>query len=196
MHPVLFIESAAAGVLLINGVFCGPLEEGGQSFPAGRDAEVYIQLFPFGEKTPLTAWMRLSGGEIETLKPAQSVYALRWPDGVIQLELRTQDAPQADQQNTQTAATALLRYLTMRLAGDPQAERLLLRAQDAPDLLGYEAVVPLRFAPLSTGERYDERAGLVRRTAENTAVVDAALAMTVPAGQGQRRIERIDIVRT
>ena len=90
----------------------------------------------------------------------------------------------------------LLRYLAMRLSGDPQAERLLLRAQDAPDLSMYEAAVPLRFGPTDADPRYDERAGLLRRTAHNVAAVDAALARTVPAGAGMKRIERIGIVRT
>ena len=37
---------------------------------------------------------------------------------------------------------------------------------------------------------------LLRRAAENVAFVDAALAVTVPAGQGRRLIERIEILRT
>ena len=64
MHPVLFIQSAAPGVLAINGQFCGPLDGEGQAFPAGRDAELYIQLFPFGQGAPLTAALVLRGGEI------------------------------------------------------------------------------------------------------------------------------------
>ena len=40
------------------------------------------------------------------------------------------------------------------------------------------------------------RAGLVRRIADNIAVIDAALAVTTPAGQGRRLIESINILRT
>ncbi len=196
MHPVLFIQSAAPGVLAINGQFCGPLDGEGQAFPAGRDAELYIQLFPFGQSVPLTAALVLRGGEIERLSPQGSAYALLWPDGVIQLELRAggEEAPAGAQQ---AADGVLLRYLVMRLAGDPQAERLMMRAQDAPaELHEYEAAVPLRFAPLDADPRHDERAGLMRRLAPNIAAVDAALASTVPVGPGMRRIERIEIVRT
>ena len=84
----------------------------------------------------------------------------------------------------------------MRLAGDPQAQHLLMRPQDAPDLSPYEAVVPLRFAPQNVPDRFDERAGLVRRLAPNVARVDTALAATVPAGQGRRMIERVEILGT
>ena len=44
--------------------------------------------------------------------------------------------------------------------------------------------------------RNAERAGLLKRLAPNVARVDAALASTVPAGQGRRMIERVEIVRT
>lgn len=198
MHPVLYIQSAASGVLTVNGVFCGPLEDGGQAFPAGNDAEIYIQLFPFAPGSlPVTAAMRLAGGKIERLWPQESVYALCWPDGIIQLEIIVPDAGKAAARHEETvAADTLMRYLSMRLAGDPQAELLLLRAQDAPDLSPYEAVVPLRFAPLDARERCDERAGLVRRLGHNVAAVDAALAATVPVGRGMRRIERIEIIET
>ena len=115
------IESAARGVLFVNGQFCGPLEEGGQAFPASPEAEIYVQLFPFsGKAAPLTVAMRLRGGEIERLEPQEHAYALLWPDGILELELRPEwpgetPAPQ----ETQTAASGtLLRYLTMRLAGD------------------------------------------------------------------------------
>ena len=68
MQPVVFIESGADGVLLVNGFFCGPVGEG-QSFPAGRDAEVFIQLFPFGEALPVTVQLQLRNGQVERLFP-------------------------------------------------------------------------------------------------------------------------------
>ena len=56
MGHVLFIESRTPGILMVNGQFCGPLEGDGQAFPAGKDAEIYIQLFPFSAGAmPLTA---------------------------------------------------------------------------------------------------------------------------------------------
>lgn len=199
MQPVVFIQSGADGVLLVNGFFCGPIGEG-QSFPAGRDAEVFIQLFPFGEALPVTVQLQLRGGRVERLVPQEAAYALCWPDGVIQVELRSsaqraQESAAKAQRQEETQGV-LMRYLSLRLLGDPQAERLLLDPRLGADLSGYEAAVPLRFFPQEASVRCDERAGLVRRLDENVAAVDAALAATVPAGQGMRRIERIEIVRT
>ena len=159
MVQMLMIESGVRGLLMVNGQFCGPVDGEGQAFPAGQSAEIYMQLFPFDESAaPLTAELRLREGRIERLEPRTRCFALVWPDGVIQLELRPQDEVQA------------------------------------PDLSGYHAAVPLRFAPLAASERFDERAGLVRRIADNVAQVDAALAITSPAGQGRRLIERMEIL--
>ncbi|MDO5299263.1 MAG: hypothetical protein Q4F18_07520 [Clostridia bacterium] len=199
MHQVLMIESVARGVLQVNGCFCGPLDGEGQAFPAGQDAEIYIQFFPFSpEIKPLTAALELREGQIARLEPQEQCYALMWPDGVIQLELRPvqEGGTQEDgQPEAQTAASGtLLRYLALRLTGDAQAQQLLMRPQETPELPAYDAVVPLRFAPLAASERFDERAGLVRRVAPNVAAVDAALAVTSPAGQGHRLIERIEVM--
>ncbi|HIU15408.1 MAG TPA: hypothetical protein IAC49_03045 [Candidatus Ventricola intestinavium] len=198
MHRILWIESAVDGVLMVNGCFCGPVDAQGQAFPAAEDAEIYIQLFPFQRGIqPLTVALELKNGGIEQLHPKESAYALIWPDGVIQLELRAdgEDA-QAQAEAVEVAPSALLRYLTLRLAGDERAAQLQMRPQDRISLPDYDAVVPLRFSPLRTQERFDERAGLVRRLEENVARVDTALAITSPAGQGHRLIERIEIVET
>lgn len=191
------IESAARGVLVVNGCFCGPLDAQGQAFPASDNAEVYIQFFPFAQgSAPLTAALELRGGQIARLEPEEACYALIWPDGLIQLELRPLGAqtPAEEGAQEQAASGALLRYLMMRLSGDPQARVLLMNPQDEPRLPAYDAVVPLRFGPMRAPERFDERAGLVRRLAPNIARVDAALAITSPAGQGHRLIERIEVM--
>ena len=202
MMQMLMIQSSVHGLLTVNGQFCGPLDGEGQAFPAGRNAEIYIQFFPFEASiVPLTARMQLREGHIEQLEPKERCFALIWPDGVIQLELRPQAAQdgQGEMQAQQVLPDTLLRYLAMRLVGDPQAALLWLRPQDAaaaPDLSAYHAAVPLRFGPQAAGERFDERAGLVRRVEDNVAVIDAALAVTSPAGQGHRRIERMEILPT
>ena len=200
MHQVLYIESRTPGLLTINGFFCGPLEGEGQAFPTGRNAEIYIQFFPYARAAqPLTVAMRLDGGQITRLEPQEAAYALIWPDGVIQLEL-TPDTQETEAE-TQTeppggaSSATLLRYLSAKLAGDAQADAFLMRPQDGADVSGYDAVVPLRFPPSHAPERYDERAGLVMRLAPNIARVDAALGATVPAGQGRRMIERVEIMR-
>ncbi len=199
MHQTLLIESGAQGVLFVNGQFCGPMERGGQAFPMGQNAEVYVQLFPFGEIMPLTVRLHMRDGQMKTLEPAENAFALIWPDGVVQLELRMKRQEELQPMDEEAAHGTLLRYLSLKLADDSQAHRLWLRPQDeanAPDLAIYHAAVPLRFAPLAVPERYDDRAGLVRRIADNIAVIDAALAVTVPAGQGRRLIESISILKT
>jgi len=200
MNRVLYIESRVPGVVHINGFFCGPLEGDAQAYPLGRNAEIYIQFFPFarGAQT-LTVAMRVEAGQITRLDPQDAAYALLWPDGIIQLELtpgQMEEPEPAETSRDGASSATLLRYLSAKLAGDMQADALLMRPQDGIDVSGYDAAVPLRFAPSSAPERYDERAGLVRRIAPNIACVDAALAATVPAGQGRRRIERIEIMRT
>lgn len=197
MRRVLLIESAGEGVLFVNGQFIGPMERGGQAFPCGQNEEVYIQLFPFGERAPLAAKLLLRSGQIAALEPQENCFALLWPDGIVQLELHMQVQEHERAQEERTDPNALLRYLAMRLAGDEQARFLLMQqdARDAPDLSEYHAAVPLRFAPQDTDGRFDMQAGLVRRIAPNVACVDAALAITVPIGQGRRLIERIKIIR-
>lgn len=195
MRHMLLIECGTPGVLFVNGQFCGPMEPEGQAFPCSADAEIYVQLFPFGECAPLTAKMRLCAGKIALLEPRESCFALLWPGGVIQLELRMGE--QTAQREDGGAMNALLRYLVMRLDDHPQAQLLLMQPQAGEvDLTGYHAAVPLLFSPGEGNERFDQRAGLVRREAENIACVDLAMAITSPAGQGRRLIERIEIVRT
>lgn len=188
----LLIESAVRGLLMVNGQFCGPVDAQGQTFPAGKDAEIYIQFFPLTEDVrALTVEMILEKGKIIKLEPQSRGYALVWPDDIIELELHPDGAPQNEE--TEAVSGVLLRYLTLRLNGDERAEQMIMRPVSLPT---YEAVVPLRFAPLRAPERFDERAGLVKRIAPNIARVDAALAMTVPAGQGRRMIEQIEVMQT
>ena len=200
MHRALYIESRTPGLLYINGYFCGPLEGEAQSYPLGQNVQIYIQFFPYGcGAQALAAAMRVEEAGITRLDPQDAAYALLWPDGIIQLELTPAMAQEPEAMDTGwdgASSATLLRYLSAKLAGDRQAEARLMRPQDGVDVSGYDAVVPLRFPPNHVSERYDERAGLVRRIAPNIACVDAALAATVPMGQGHRMIERIEIMRT
>lgn len=196
MRCMVAIQCAVRGLLTINGQFCGPVDGEGQTFPAAQDAEIFIEYRPFDENAkPLALELILEKGRVAKLEPAPCGYALLWPDGVIQLELKP-DAPEspAETETEQAAQSVLLRYLTLRLAGDAGADALLMHPGAAEGLPAYDAVVPLRFAPLRAPERFDERAGLVTRLAPNLARVDAALAVTVPTGQGKRLIERIEVL--
>ena len=198
MNHTLLIESAAQGLLLINGQFCGPMERDGQAFPLGRNAEIYIQLIPFGEAAPLAVGLEMRDGRIAKLYPKENAFALLWPGGVVQLELRMQSQKEPEQTAQRIEPDALVRYLHLRLAGDPRA--LLLRAGqqdgDAPDLSAYHAAVPMRFMGSDIPDGYALRAGLVRRAEENVAYVDTALAQMIDGGQGRRLIGRMDILRT
>ena len=198
MRCMLCIQCAIRGLLTVNGQFCGPVEEEGQTFPAARDAEIFIEYMPLTENAePMALELVLEKGKVQKIEPASRGYALLWPDGWIQLELRPKapDVPEIGE-TEQAASNVLLRYLTMRLAGDADAGALLMRPDAAEGLPAYDAVVPLRFAPLHAQERFDERAGLVTRLAPNIARVDAALAVTVPTGQGRRMIERIEVIQS
>jgi len=198
MYRILMIECACEGLLTVNGQFCGPLEAGGQAFPMSEWAQAYIQMIAYDPQIrPLAAVMELREGKIVRLEPKERCFALMWPDGVIQLELRPQeDDTQMGGKECAVQPNTLLRYLSMAIAGDARAKQLLMRAQDEISVLEYSAAVPLRFAPSSAPAQFDERAGLVRRVAANIAAVDTALAATVSAGQGRRMIERIEILRT
>ena len=198
MRKMLLIESAGDGLLFVNGQFMGPMEREGQAFPCGQNEEIYVQLFPFGECMPLTARLILQDGQITALEPQENCFVLLWPGGIVQLELHMQGRERETAQEGPSMPNVLLQYLNMRLVGDAQAQVLLIQRDERgiPELSEYHAAVPLRFAAQDADGRFDERAGLVRRIAPNIACVDAALAMTVPQGQGRRRIERIEILRT
>lgn len=198
MHRILYIESACRGLLTVNGQFCGPLEGEGQAFPMGGNLEAYIQFFPYEKAAlPLAAVLEVRGGQIKRLEPADRCFALMWPDGVIQLEIRAGcDEQTENKEERNIAPDTLLRYLMMKIAGDESAQQMLMQGASGIETAAYSAAVPLRFAPDGIPDRYDERAGLVRRILPNAAVVDAAFACTVPAGQGKRMIERIEVLPT
>ena len=128
MRCMLRIQCAVRGLLTVNGQFCGPVEGDGQTFPAAQDAEIFIEYMPLVENAgPLALELVLENGRIARLEPAARGYALLWPDGLIQLELRPDaaDTP-AETESEQAAQNVLLRYLTLRLAGDAGAGALLM----------------------------------------------------------------------
>ena len=119
MRCMIEMESAVRGLLWVNGQFCGPVDREGQTFPASENAEIFIQFFPLDIKTkPAALEMVLQNGSIARLEPETVGYALLWADGVIQLEIHPETDEQPDEQaQEQAAQTVLLRYLSMRLAG-------------------------------------------------------------------------------
>lgn len=88
MHPMLTVQ-APAGLLYLNGRFCG--ETGGSGIPLTRDGVVYLEYRPLAKRGDGMA-MRLdlkagqvSGGLVE------GAYAVQWPGGLIELELRGEE---------------------------------------------------------------------------------------------------------
>ena len=141
MRSMLHIQCAVRGLLTVNGQFCGPVDGGGQTFPAAQDAEIFIEYTPLAQSAaPLALELVLAGGEIVRLEPAARGYALLWPDGVIQLELRP-DAPGEPEtgEAEQAAQSVLLRYLALRLAGDAAADALLMHPAAVKGLPAYDA---------------------------------------------------------
>lgn len=91
-------SGAIRGLLTINGQFCGPVDGEGQTFPTARDAEIFIEYMPLTENAkPMALELALEQGKVSRIEPAPHGYALIWPDGLIQLELRPEapDMPEA-----------------------------------------------------------------------------------------------------
>ena len=192
---MLCIQCAIRGLLTINGNSRAGGRRGQRS--QRRDAEIFIEYMPLTENAkPMALELALEQGKVSRIEPAPHGYALIWPDGLIQLELRPEapNMPEAGE-TEQAAPNVLLRYLTMRLAGDAGADALLMRAGAAEGLPAYDAVVPLRFAPLHAPERGLTNARWVGHAARaEHRAGGAALAVTVPTGQGRRMIERIEVM--
>ena len=71
MRSMLHIQCAVRGLLTVNGQFCGPVDGGGQTFPAAQDAEIFIEYTPLAQSAaPLALELVLAGGEIVRLEPA------------------------------------------------------------------------------------------------------------------------------
>ena len=109
MRSMLHIQCAVRGLLTVNGQFCGPVDGEGQTFPTARDAEIFIEYMPLTENAkPMALELALEQGKVSRIEPAPHGYALIWPDGLIQLELRPEapDMPEAGE--TEQAAPNVL----------------------------------------------------------------------------------------
>lgn len=87
MQPILLIESAAPGLLYVNGQFCGELTEP-QAFPSWPDARALIEYRPLGRSfEPMACALTLQKGLIQP-HGQEGVFCVQWPEGVAQVELR------------------------------------------------------------------------------------------------------------
>lgn len=88
MHPMLMVH-APAGLLYLNGRFCG--ETGGSGLPLTRDGVVYLEYRPLAARDGSMALrLELKSGLIAD-GMVEDAYAIQWPGGLIELELRPSD---------------------------------------------------------------------------------------------------------
>jgi len=94
VFPVLIVQCAQPGLLYVNGWFCGELTEP-LMLPVRPEGRAYLEFRPLtGQAFPLAAALEFSGGMLLPPLPAP-VYAVQWPDRVIELELRPTPLPEA-----------------------------------------------------------------------------------------------------
>ena len=85
MLPMLTV-TGAQGIVYLNGFFCG--ETGETALPVGTRGVQYLEVRPFDADTPAAALRltfengRLTGGV------TGNAFAVQWPDGRVELELR------------------------------------------------------------------------------------------------------------
>jgi len=103
MHPVLMVQSPP-GLLYVNGRFCGEAE--GSCLPLARDGAAYVEYRPIGSTLEaVTLKLALKRGVLDEGLP-EGVYAVQWPNGLIEVELHGETAAVSPQQHA-TLATGL-----------------------------------------------------------------------------------------
>jgi len=121
VFPVLIIQCAQAGLLYANGQFCGELTEP-LMLPVRPEGRVYLEFRPLtGRALPLAAALEFSNGALLPPLPG-SVYALQWPDRIVDVELRPVPLPAADAPREPLSSLTLnkIRFFHQRL-GDEEA---------------------------------------------------------------------------
>ena len=92
MLPMLTV-SGAPGIVYLNGIFCG--ETGQAALPVNARGVQYLELRPFDAEVPPAVLRltfedgRLTGGA------AGDAFAVQWPDGRVEIELRAPAAAAA-----------------------------------------------------------------------------------------------------
>lgn len=89
---MLLIQSNTPGLLTLNGQFCGRVDDSPQSYLTHHSDRGYLFFTPFDDTRPsLTREIRIRDDQL--LPPDEGIYALQWPEGVCQLELRPSQRP-------------------------------------------------------------------------------------------------------
>ncbi len=92
MQPLLVIRCDRAGIVYLNGVFCGEAN-GAQGFPLRGDACAYVEYSALdGQALPVAIALTFDQGRLTTPLPP-TAYAVVWPDNVIELEIRPISLP-------------------------------------------------------------------------------------------------------
>lgn len=89
MLPMLTV-SGAPGLMYLNGKFCG--ETGVAAMPMARDGVQYLEVRPFdADKRGAVLRLRFEDGRLVG-GLSEEAYAVQWPNGWIEVELRGEDA--------------------------------------------------------------------------------------------------------
>lgn len=89
---MLLIQSNTPGLLTLNGQFCGRVDDSPHSYLTHRSDRGYLFFSPFDDaRSSLTREIRVQDDQL--LPPDEGIYALQWPEGVCQLELRPSSRP-------------------------------------------------------------------------------------------------------
>lgn len=84
---MLLIQSNTPGLLHINGQFCGRVDESPHTYLTRTDDRGYLSFQPFSDDmTPLAREICIQQDQL--LAPDSGLYALQWPEGVCQIEIR------------------------------------------------------------------------------------------------------------
>ena len=89
---LLLIQSHTPGLLTVNGQFCGRVDDSPHTYITHADDRGYLSFLPLTDGfMPLSREIELRAHQL--LPPAEGLYALQWPDGICQLELRPTPFP-------------------------------------------------------------------------------------------------------
>ncbi len=147
MLPIILVQCAQPGLLYVNGAFCGELSAP-QMLPVRPDGRVYVEFRPLaGAAFPLATALDFVGGVLQPTLP-RCVYAVQWPDQIIDVELRPLLLPTAPAQHT-TVDTLRAGSLTLTHQRTRQGDSLCL--DDTPIVDLPEGLHSLRAHPLTKG---------------------------------------------
>lgn len=92
---MLLIQSHIPGLLTLNGQFCGRVDDSPHTYLTHRDDRGYLFFAPYDNAyLPLAREICIQNDRL--LAPEEGIYALQWPEGICQLELRPLPLAAAD----------------------------------------------------------------------------------------------------